>query len=182
MGISDRLTGGSESGSADRTLDEADIHDVLRNERRRLTLERLRDSDGTESVGDLAEHIAEVESGESPPPKNVRQSVYISLHQTHLPKLDTLHIVAYDSAAKMVSLGATAAELDPYFADGGHRTMPFAVLSFTTCLAGVVLVLAGWMGMPVIARVDPRLVALVTLLVVALVIGAELGLKTRNRA
>ncbi|AFK20505.1 hypothetical protein E6P09_12605 [Haloferax mediterranei ATCC 33500] len=181
MGISDRLIGRVDDDPTEGTIDEADIHDVLRNERRRLTLEQLRDSDGTESVGDLAEHIAEVESGESPPPKNVRQSVYISLHQTHLPKLDTLHIVAYDSTAKVVSLGTCATELDPYFDDGDEGTTPFAVLSFTTCLAGLALLFAGWMGMPVIAGVDPRFVAIVTLLAVALVSGAELGLRTQNR-
>ncbi|KAB1188163.1 MULTISPECIES: hypothetical protein [Haloferax] len=165
-----------DSGS----LDEGVIHDVLRNGRRRLVLERLRESGDEQSVGDLAEHIAEVESGESPPPRNVRQSVYISLHQTHLPKLDTLHIVAYDSAAKVVSLGGTAVELEPYLVDDPAQR-PFAMLTFTTCLAGLALVLAGWMGMPVIARVDPRLVALVVLVIVALVSGAELGLLARNR-
>ncbi|KAB1198858.1 MULTISPECIES: hypothetical protein [Haloferax] len=164
----------------DETLDDAVIHDVLRNERRRLVLERLRDSDDDQAVGDLAEHIAEVESGESPAPRNVRQSVYISLHQTHLPKLDTLHIVAYDSTAKMVSLGSNAVELEPYLVDAPTRR-PFAMLTFTTCLAGLSLVLAGWMGIPILARVDPRLVAIVTLLAVALVSGLELGLLTRNR-
>lgn len=166
--------------SDDGTLDEAVIHDVLRNERRRLVLERLHDGGDEQAVGDLAEHIAEVESGESPPPRNVRQSVYISLHQTHLPKLDTLHIVAYDSAAKVVSLGSSAVELEPYLGDDTPQT-PFAMLTFTTCLAGLALVLAGWMGMPVVARIDPRLVAVVVLAVVALVSGAELGLLTRNR-
>ncbi|RDZ47571.1 hypothetical protein C5B86_00485 [Haloferax sp. Atlit-19N] len=166
---------------ADGSLDEADIHDVLRNERRRLALERLRDGDGPESVGDLAEHIAEIESGESPPPKNVRQSVYISLHQTHLPKLDSLRIVAYDSRAKTVSLGSSAAELDHYLVDGEPTQAPFALLSLATCLAGLALLFAGWMGVPVIDRVDPRLVAGLALTVAAVAAGAELGLQTRSR-
>ncbi|WP_416841108.1 hypothetical protein [Haloferax sp. DFSO52] len=164
----------------DGTLDEAVIHDVLRNERRRLVLERLHETGDTQAVGELAEHIAEVESGESPPPRNVRQSVYISLHQTHLPKLDTLHIVAYDSTAKIVSLGRSAVELDPYLLDG-RKDRPYAMLTFTTCLVGLTLVLAGWMGIPVLAGMDPRLVAVVTLVLVALVSGLELGLLTRNR-
>lgn len=172
MGFADR--------HADGTLDEAVIHDVLRNERRRLVLERLRDTDDEQAVGDLAEHIAEVESGESPPPRNVRQSVYISLHQTHLPKLDTLHIVTYDSSAKVVSLGTSAVELEPYLVDDTVQSS-FAMLTFTTCLAGLALVFAGWMGMPVIDRVDPRLVAIVALVLVALVTGAELGLASRGR-
>ncbi|ELZ99324.1 DUF7344 domain-containing protein [Haloferax sulfurifontis] len=167
--------------SPDDSLDEADIHDVLRNERRRLALERLRDAAGPESVGDLAEYIAVAESGESPPPKNVRQSVYISLHQTHLPKLDSLRIVAYDSRGKTVSLGSAAAELDHFLADPEPTQPPLALLSLATCLAGLALLVAGWMGVPVIGGVDPRLVAGLALTAVAVVAGAELGLQTRSR-
>ncbi|ELK55586.1 MULTISPECIES: DUF7344 domain-containing protein [Haloferax] len=181
MDDADSSTPPGDEEQADDSLDEADIHDVLRNERRRLALERLRDGDGPESVGDLAEHIAEIESGESPPPKNVRQSVYISLHQTHLPKLDSLRIVAYDSRAKTVSLGSSAAELDYFLDDAEPTQAPFALLSLATCLAGLALLVAGWMGVPVIDRVDPRLVAGLALTAVAVVAGAELGLRTRSR-
>jgi hypothetical protein len=80
-------------------LDEGDIHDVLRNERRRHTLELLRDNGETSSVRDLSEEVAALETGESPPPRNIRQSVYVSLHQTHLPKLDDLGIAVYDADA-----------------------------------------------------------------------------------
>ncbi|WP_396612308.1 hypothetical protein ACH9L7_03245 [Haloferax sp. S1W] len=162
-------------------LNETEIHDVLRNDRRRLVLEQLREHDGAETVGDLAEFIGESESGQSPPPKNVRQSVYISLHQTHLPKLDDLEIVDYDSVAKEVTLAEHAAELDPYFTDEANST-PAAALTFATCLAGLVLVLGEWMGVPLVAWVDPRLVALVSLAFVAILTGAELRQWTRNRA
>ena len=104
-------TGGVDSG---RSLSPAEIHDVLRNDRRRLVLERLRENGGTETVSELAEHIGAIEAGESPPPRNVRQSVYVSLHQTHLPKLDDLGIVTYDADGKTVELDARATDLDAY--------------------------------------------------------------------
>ncbi|WP_410767148.1 hypothetical protein [Haloferax sp. DFSO60] len=153
-------------------LDEAVIHDVLRNDRRRLALERLRDEGRSQSVGTLAEHIAEVESGESPPPKNVRQSVYISLHQTHLPKLDELHIVAYDAVKKEVTQGARASELDAYFED--PPSVSLVAMSFVACLVGLVLVLGSWMDVPVITSIDPRLIAVIALIVATAVTGAEL--------
>ena len=161
-------------------LDAGEIHDVLRNNRRRLVLEQLREREGPKTVGDLAEHIAEAESGESPPPKNVRQSVYISLHQTHLPKLDALEIVDYDSVGKEVSLAEHAAELTPYYIDG-KDSRPAAALTFASCLAGLALVVGEWMGVPPIAWVDPRLVALASLAFVAVVTGAELRKWTQNR-
>jgi len=95
-------------------LDEGDIHDVLRNERRRHTLELLRANGDTLSVRQLSERVAALETGESPPPRNIRQSVYVSLHQTHLPKLDELGIVEYDADAKQVTLLDRVGEVEAY--------------------------------------------------------------------
>ncbi len=97
-----------------RELDESEIHNVLRNDRRRETLRYLRESDGSLSVDDLSEHIATLETGESPPPRNVRKSVYVSLHQTHLPKLDDLGIVAYDQRSKELTLEDRVREVEVY--------------------------------------------------------------------
>ena len=76
--------------TAESQLAPVEIHDVLSNERRQKVLELLRDNghDGSMTARELSERIAEHETGESPPPRNIRQSAYVSLHQTHLPKLD----------------------------------------------------------------------------------------------
>ena len=95
-------------------LDESQIHNVLRNERRRRTIEQLREYDGTMTVDELAEHIATLESDESPAPRKVRKSVYVSLHQTHLPKLDDLGIVEYDQQSKELRLTERAQEVEVY--------------------------------------------------------------------
>lgn len=164
--------------ASEQPLEEAVIYDVLRNNRRRMVLEELRGAVHSQSVGTLAEHIAEAESGESPPPKNVRQSVYISLHQTHLPKLDALRIVAYDSVAKEVTLGTRAKELDDYFTDS--RSLSLAAVSFIACLAGLILVLGSWMQMPVITEIDPRMIAILALAVATAVTATELTAWSRN--
>ena len=91
-----------------------EIHDVLRNERRRAVLSELRQNGGNHTVRDLAERIAELESNESPAPRNVRQSVYVSLHQTHLPKLDDLEIVAYDTDDQAVEMCERAKQVEAY--------------------------------------------------------------------
>jgi len=109
---------GAGDPDADGELSASEIHDVLRNNRRRLVLERLRAAGDAEAVSDLAEHIGGVEAGESPPPRNVRQSVYVSLHQTHLPKLDELGIVAYDPDGKVVELATNAEDLEAYLPAG----------------------------------------------------------------
>jgi len=82
-------------------LNEKQIHNVLRNDRRRQVLKQLQQSVGQLSVRELSEAIAEAETGKSPPPRNIRDSVYNALNQTHLPKLDSLGIIKYNSRKKL---------------------------------------------------------------------------------
>lgn len=158
-------TGGADSG---RPLSPAEIHDVLRNDRRRLVLERLRENGGTETVSELAERIGAIEAGESPPPRNVRQSVYVSLHQTHLPKLDDLGIVTYDADGKTVELDARATDLDAYLnvsaADGS-----MAVVYLGLGIIGTVALLAIAAGVPGSRVIGPTVVGLVFALLVTAV-------------
>lgn len=86
------------------SLTEGEIHDILRNDRRRAVIEFLFEHDRQATIRELSEHIAALESGEDPPPRNIRQSVYVSLHQTHLPKLQGLSVVDYDTDSKDVEL------------------------------------------------------------------------------
>lgn len=95
-------------------LGEEAIHEVLSNERRRRAIKLLKDHQGVADLRSLAEWIATAESGESPPPKNVRQSVYNSLHQLHLPKLDRLDIIDYDRDRKQIRLRPEARTVDLY--------------------------------------------------------------------
>jgi hypothetical protein len=123
-------------------LGEEQIHDVLSNERRKQALEILKRERDEVELRTLAERLAEVESGESPPPRNLRQSVYNSLHQTHLPKLDELDIVAYDKDRKTIELQSAARTVDlymevltPYGITWSTYYRTLAVLALTTVIA-----------------------------------------------
>jgi hypothetical protein len=95
-------------------LPETAIHDILRNDRRRRVIKYLQERGHEVPLRTLAERLAELETGESPPPTNVRNSVYVSLHQTHLPKLDDRGIVEYDEDRKLISLEDPARQVDLY--------------------------------------------------------------------
>lgn len=95
-------------------LEEVAIHGVLSNRRRRMTIEILREAGGSVTARDLSERIAALETGQRPPPRNARQSAYVSLLQTHLPKLDDLDIVDYDDGAKTVALGSAADQVSTF--------------------------------------------------------------------
>ncbi|SFF87797.1 hypothetical protein SAMN04488063_0627 [Halopelagius inordinatus] len=89
--------------TAEDELAESSIHEVLSNDRRRMVIEHLQQSDEL-TLRELSERIAAQETGESPPPRNIRQSAYVSLQQTHIPKLVGLDIVEYDEREKLVEL------------------------------------------------------------------------------
>ena len=164
-------TGVADATGAADELSPSEVHDVLRNRRRRLVLERLRTTGAPEAVSDLAEHIGGVEAGESPPPRNVRQSVYVSLHQTHLPKLDELTIVDYDPDGKVVELAANAEHLDAYLdvddadADGLH---PGYYAGLGLVGGAAVASTAGVPGLRAVAPVAAGLALSVTLVAAAL--------------
>jgi hypothetical protein len=159
-------------------IDESEIYDLLRNDRRRQVLKHLRRSLGSMSLRNLARRIASEETGESPPPKNIKRSVYNSLHQTHLPKLDRQGVVQYDKNRKVVSLGDGARNINRYL----DMTAPFGLtwgeFYRTIGTVGLLAVLLSLTDVPVISAVPPVLLATVFLAVIAFSTVAQLW---RNR-
>lgn len=124
---------------ADRELEEGEIHDILRNDRRRAVIAALDANDGEATIRDLSEQIATIESGEDPPPRNLRQSVYVSLHQTHLPKLDSLGVVSYDTETKTVTLHEEASDVKAYMGGAPAATTSWAWMYLGLGLLGLVM-------------------------------------------
>jgi hypothetical protein len=141
------------------TLEASQIHDILRNDRRRLAIKCLRENGDVLSVRDLSEDVASRETGETPAPRDKRRSVYVSLHQTHLPKLDDLGIIDYDTDAKEVRLRDQAAEVTTYMEVVPRYGITWAeyylvlgILGFGTVLsASFETPLLGALGVPVVA-------------------------------
>jgi len=105
----------------------------------------------------LAEAIAEAETGESPPPKNIRNSVYNSLHQTHLPKLDRCGVVEYESNRKTIRLTEDARRVEIYM----EIVTPYGITwsEYYSMLGtlSLLVVLAALLDVPGIAALDPIL-------------------------
>ncbi len=138
----------------EQELDESQIHNVLRNDRRRAAIQYLRDTGGSLTVDDLAEHIATLETGESPAPRNVRKSVYVSLHQTHLPKLDDLGIVEYDQRSKELSLKDRVREVEVYMEIVPNHDVSWATFYLGLGLLESVVLLAAKFGLFSIEMLD----------------------------
>ena len=84
-----------------------EIYSILRNRRRRLVLSKLESAEGSLEIGDLAEQIAAIENDKSVSAvrSKERKRVYISLYQSHLPKLDEVGVVSYDADRGVVERG-----------------------------------------------------------------------------
>lgn len=139
------------NGGSDDELDEATIHDVLRNDRRRIALESLRETSGVADLSDLAETIAAKESGSDPPPSDKRQSVYVSLHQTHLPKLDSLGIIEYDSDAHEIELRDRVEEVEIYMEVVPEYGLSWGEFYFGWGMLGLLTLLGVRIGVPLLS-------------------------------
>lgn len=155
-----------EQRNSNKPLERAEIHEVLSNDRRWRTLELLEENN-PQNLRSLADDIAAAESGESPAPRDLRQSVYVTLHQNHLPKLDSLNIVQYDDTSKKVALGDRADDIDVYLevVERGH--LSYSEYYLGVVVLGLLTTVASSIGTPILVLLDPAVyasMALVTLL------------------
>jgi hypothetical protein len=158
----------SSADAVESAFAESEVYDVLRNERRRRLLRTLDDADGTMTIGDLADRIAEAEAGDDEAPSDVRQSVYVSLHQTHLPKLHDLGVLEYDRDDRSVTLLEPAEQvlvrLQP--AKEGvdsNVVVGLARVILVATVLGLIATLGGLAGVPGLSAVSPALFAVVAL-------------------
>lgn len=133
-------------------LEAVDIHDVLSNERRQMVLTLLREEGDDEMTArELSERIAELETEETPAPRNIRQSAYVSLHQTHLPKLDELGIIEYDQSSKSVRLHDRADQVSVYMETVPKYGISWSEYYLGMALIGLLLVFASMINVPYIS-------------------------------
>jgi len=138
-----------------RSLSEPDIYHILSNPRRREALRHLTRNGGSVAVGELSEAIAAVETGESPPPTHVRDSVYTSLHQVHLPTLEENGVLTYDRETRTVHRRMQAREVDAYMNVTTRLGITWEGFYRTIGLLALLCVVGAATGIPGIAAIQP---------------------------
>jgi DNA-binding transcriptional ArsR family regulator len=133
------------------------VYAVLANERRRRALEQLGSVGGVVTVHELSTLVAGRETGESPPPKRCRESVYTSLVQTHLPKLEELGVVEYDRETQTIELSRHARDVSLYTEIVAKGGVTWSELYRALGVASLTVVLAALLGVPLVSAVDPVL-------------------------
>jgi hypothetical protein len=126
-------------------LSKSDIFGILQNDRRRCVLEILR-SQGSQSIRSLSEEIARIESETEEPKSSVRKSIYVSLLQTHIPKMESLNVVNYNRENDTVELLPAAHNLDIYMETVKKGDIPWSQFNLglsTLAVAGSVTIFSG---------------------------------------
>ncbi|SFL25431.1 hypothetical protein SAMN04487950_3065 [Halogranum rubrum] len=166
------------TAAPDDSLERTEIHDILRNDRRRRVLKSLREHGEPLSVRELSERLATAETGEDPAPRNVRQSVYVSLHQTHLPKLEELGVIDYDTETKEVALAEAIDDVTVYMEVVPRNDLSWAEYYLGLGVLGLLLVVAHSVGVPTVSAIDVRIWAVAIL--ATLVVSAVYQLMTQS--
>ncbi|MEF8882001.1 MAG: hypothetical protein V5A34_05695 [Halapricum sp.] len=133
------------------------IHDILRNDRRRAVMETLSRSGGPITVRSLAERIVADESNQTLPPAKHRKSVYNSLNQTHLPKLDHEGVIDYDTDRKLVIPREQARDVGRYLEVTTPYGGSWSTYYRTLATAFLMLVLLSLLEVPLVGSIDPLL-------------------------
>ena len=79
------------------------VFEILSSARRRRLLYHLYNRNGVATLRELAYDVAVDETGE-PVEDEVEKRLYISLYQTHIPKLEDAGIIEYDSDTREVKM------------------------------------------------------------------------------
>jgi hypothetical protein len=134
-----RLPGDSSDSSTNaRRLSKDVIFEVLKNRRRRDVLEYLQSTEGSVTLSELAERIAAWENDIPMSALNStqRKRVYVALYQTHLPKMDDVGVIEYDSDRGTVELSENADLLRMYLTDDFRPEDPWYQRYMLLSLAG----------------------------------------------
>ena len=132
-----------------------------------MVLRLMSDSDENPmDVRELSERIAELETGESPPPRNIRQSAYVSLHQTHLPKLQKFGIVVYHDSTKDAELTDRFANVEAFMETVPKHGLSWSEQYLLLAILGGLLVVCSELGVPVLSGLGSLTLAIVTFLLI----------------
>ena len=135
-------------------ISQSDVFDVLSNPRRRFVLYYLREIDESVELNDLAKAIAawENDTDESELTDQDRKRVYVSLYQTHIPKLTDVGLVEYDQDSGTVHLTDRTSVIDDYLTDD-QVSVPWHYLYLAVSVLGAATFLLVWLEVGVFATV-----------------------------
>jgi len=122
-------------------LSQDEVFDILSNSRRRFLLSRLQQADEPKRLMELADEIAAWENDTTVEELTDKESkrVYVSVYQTHVPKLEDAGLITYDSETGLIELSESAREVERYMPDSDEQSRSWS--RYYVALAGVTALL-----------------------------------------
>lgn len=159
-------------GEGNVELTEQEAFSVLANRRRRFALHAVSQRDDAVELGWLAKQVAAWEQGISLEEvgSDARKSCYVSLQQSHLPKMDEVGIVEFDERTGTIHPTPSARELDIYLEVVPGREIPWHGYYLGLGAMSTALLAALWVDAPPFAMLPD--IAWIAFVVVALVVSA----------
>lgn len=107
-----------EAGEGTDSLSHDVIFGVLASKRRRDVLRYVDETGGETTLSEVAEHIAAMENGIEPHQlsSEQRKRLYVSLYQSHLPKMDDESVIDFNQTRGTIELRSEAEQLFRYLA------------------------------------------------------------------
>ena len=123
-------------------LSQDTVFDILSNSRRRYVLYYLRQESEPIQLVDLAEHVAawENETDVESLREQERKRVYVSLYQTHIPKLADTGLVKYDKEAGTVALTERRSTIDKHLSET-EDDIPWQLIYLSEAIIGTLVLL-----------------------------------------
>ena len=162
-------------------LSQDTVFDVLSSARRRQTIAILREEDTPIELTTLAEIVAARENDTTVEELSSqdRKRVYVSLYQTHVPKLVDVGIVEHDTDSGEVWLTSQAGEIEPYLRNPEQSRQWNRYYLFVAVVGGLAF-LAISFGL--VQFVSGALLGQVLVLVFVLLAAAQFLLEWQRRA
>jgi hypothetical protein len=167
--------------TTDRTPNQPDLApshgetlSLLGNDRRLRVVHDLVENEAQTTTKALATRIAEAEAEQGDvTADDLYKSVYVSLQQTHLPKLADHGIVTYDPDTNTVGPGPRLDEAEVYVSPGGEAASSLPPSLALIAGGGLLAVAGAQFGVPVVSAVEPAAWATFALLAVLVVVAAR---------
>lgn len=150
-----------------KSLAESEVFHILGNDRRRAIIQSLADRNGRVDVSDIATQIAETESDANSVPNNLYKSVYVSLQQTHLPRLEEDGVITYDSDKRTIAPGENFTDVITYVDGFGSDHSNVLIGHLLVGIGGLLAIALNGLGVPGFTSIDSVLLSVVVLVLIS---------------
>lgn len=165
------------------SLDQTEVFELLGNDRRRNALHHLMAIDGGTDIRSLSRQLAAWETGKAVDDVSAeeRRRVYISLHQTHLPRLDDAGLLEYESSGDVLELTDRSDDLRVYMEVVPRDEIPWSVFYFGLSVLSVVILLASMAGISPFASLQGLGVGAIVVALFAIASAAHVVVSRRRK-